>query len=322
MGLIYAQPSEKVEIAANDDSTGLVGSLGYQVIDPQTAAVVVARSTAGVVEAPAGSGLYFARLTAPASSGSYVIVWDKGTISPETVAYDQLVINPSGKAPSSESSEELEAESLITLEELKFAMNIAAGEVDALRDARLQQAIRDASAAVRRFADRAFGKPVSAETRIYEWDHSGYLDIDDAMSVTAVVFTFGGFEFTIEPFYWRPEPQEGPPYTYLTIPHWAGIYDPQMGFEKNLDVISKDRGWPGLIPTIKVTASWGWPTIPDDVKRATIWTAAAMSEKPENYVSQSIAGYSYTTSNRTSGLPTAIPAMAQDILAAYVRFQI
>jgi hypothetical protein len=217
---------------------------------------------------------------------------------------------------------ELEAENLINLEELKFAMNIAAGEVDALRDARLQQAIRDASAAVRRFADRAFGKPEVPGTRIYEWDASGYLDIDDCMSVTSVVFTFGGFEFPIEPFYWRPEPQEGPPYIYLTIPHWAGVYSPEMGFERNLDVISKDRGWPGLIPTVKVTASWGWPEVPADVRRATIWTAAAMSEKPENYVSESIAGYSYSTSNRTSGLPTAIPAQAQDILSAYVRFQI
>jgi hypothetical protein len=214
------------------------------------------------------------------------------------------------------------APNLITLTELKAAMNIAAGDVDVVRDAKLESAIEGASAAVRRFADRAFGLPETPGIRTYEYDSSGFLDIDDCMAVTSVAFVFGGFETPIDQFYWRPEPQEGPPYNYLTIPHWAGIYSPQMGFKINLDVISKDRGWPGLIPTVKVTASWGWPEVPADVRRAAIWTAAVMSEKPEEFVSESIAGYSYTTSNRTSGAPQAIPPQAQDILAAYVRFQI
>lgn len=211
---------------------------------------------------------------------------------------------------------------LITLAELKAAMNIAAGDADEVRDAKLVSAIEGASAAVRKFADRAFGTEEKEGTRTYEYDSSGFLDIDDCMLVHSVAFIFGGFETPINEFYWRAEPQEGPPYSYLTIPHWAGIYSPQMGFKINLDVISKDRGWPGLIPTVKVTANWGWPEVPADVRRAVIWTAAVMSEKPEEFVSESIAGYSYTTSNRTSGAPQAIPPQAQDILASYVRFQI
>lgn len=319
---MYAKPSEILEVTAEGGASGLVGTLGVQIINPSTNTVVTARTTSGINEAPTGSGLYFTKITAPVSPGTYAIIWDKGSITPGAVAYELLIVNSGGVAPTESEPEAPSENNLITLAELKSAMNIAAGDVDAVRDGRLEIAIRDASAAVRRFADRAFGIPETLGTRQYEWDASGYLDIDDAMAVTTIVFTFGGFEFPIEPFYWRPEPQEGPPYTYLTIPHWAGIYDPEMGFTKNLDVISKDRGWPGLIPTVKVTGSWGWPEVPPDVKRATIYTAADMSEKPGNYVSESIAGYSYTTSNRTSGSPTAIPSVAQDILAAYVRFQI
>jgi hypothetical protein len=211
---------------------------------------------------------------------------------------------------------------LITLEELKIALGASLTEVDDLKDKKLAKAISAASVAVRRFADRSFGLPLVAGSRIYEYDSSGFVDIDDAGEVSSVVFIFGGLEMPITNFYWRPEPQEGPPYTYLAIPHWAGVYSPQMGFTKNLDVIAKDRGWPGLIPTVKVFGKFGWPEVPDDVRQATIWTAAKFQEKPDQLVAESIANYSYLSQNRGSGPPPAIPPDAQDILAAYVRFQV
>lgn len=313
---LYAKPSEKIEVSVEAGITGLVGTLGVQVINVETDIPVISRTTAGISEVPAGSGLYFTDITAPVT-GSYIILWDKGTITPTTVAYDLLVVNGAGATPASS-----EGENLITLAQLKAAEGIAAGEVDLVRDAKLEQAILFASAAIRSYTDRSFGKPEVQGTRTYEYDSSGYLDIDDAMVVESLNFVFGNFETPIEPFYWRAEPQEGPPYTYLTVPHWAGSIDPEMGFTYNLDVISKDRGWPGLIPTIKVTGIFGWPDVPGDVQQAAIWTAAAMAEKPDAFVSESIASYSYTSSNRTSAAPTAIPSRAKDILAAYERFQI
>lgn len=212
------------------------------------------------------------------------------------------------------------AADLITLEELKIALGYS--ETEALRDAKLEKAISAASNAVRRFADRSFGLPLVKATRTYEYDSSGFLDIDDAGVVISVNFVFGGLETPITTFYWRAEPQEGPPYTYLRIPHWAGVYSPEMGFTYNLDVIARDKGWPGLIPQVKVEAEWGWPEVPEDVRQATIWTAAKFAEKPDQLVSETIEHYSYTSQARTGGPLPAVPSPAQDLLAAYVRFQI
>jgi hypothetical protein len=313
MSYIPAKAGQQVESTAEGSETGLVGTMTVEVVKLSDESVATAATTAGIVEVPSGSGIYYTRVTAPTVAGSYAIVWKDGS---GHVASDILEVY-AGPAPGT-----TESPNLITLAEMKAAMNISAGDEDPVRDAKYEQAIRYASSAVRKFADRAFGTAEVPGTRIYEYDSSGFMDIDDCMAVTAVAFIFGGFETPLEEFYWRPEPQEGPPYDYLTIPHWAGIYSPQMGFKTNLDVISKDRGWPGLMPTVKVTANWGWPTVPEDVKEATMLTAAAMAEKPDEYVAESIAGYSYTSANRSAAAPTAIPSRAQDILASYVRFQI
>lgn len=225
-----------------------------------------------------------------------------------------------------------EETALITLEQVKIAKGVT--DNDAARDARYEQAIEFASTAVRKYADRLFGIPLVKETRSWEYDSSGYLDIDDAATVEGVVFVFGGLRMPITTFYWRAEPQGGPVYSYLNIPHWAGIYSPEMGFTYNLDVISKDRGWPGLIPLIEVTATWGWPTVPLDVQQATILTALEFADIPDNFVSENISGssYSYQTAIRVGSgspgggandlLPSAIPGRAQDLLAPYVRFLI
>lgn len=210
---------------------------------------------------------------------------------------------------------------LITVEELKLAKGESSADTE--HDEKYQQAIRNASTAVRRFADRAFGMPYTEGDRIYNYDESGYLDTDDAGEVIKVTFILGTLETELQRTYWRAEPQEGPPYNYLYIPRWAGIYSPQMGFRYNLDRISQERGWPGLNPQVKVRAKWGWPEVPDDVRQATIWTAAKFAEKPDQMISESIANYSYTSQVRgNAGPPPAIPAPAQDVLAAYVRFQI
>lgn len=211
---------------------------------------------------------------------------------------------------------------LITLEDLKISMRIPDTDTD--RDAQLSKAITLASASIRSFTDRSFGAPIKKGVKIYEYDSSGFLDIDDAMAIENVEFVFGGLKTPITNFYWRAEPQAGPPYSYIVIPVWAGIYSPQMGFKYNLDVISRDRGWPGLIPVVEVTAKFGWPEVPDDVEQAAIWTAARFSEKPDALISESIANYSYTTQLRGGGgfggPLGAIPSEAQDILASYIRF--
>ena len=217
---------------------------------------------------------------------------------------------------------------LITLEQLLRAKgqkeeSLNPGDVE-----RYEQAIETASEACRTFTDRKFGQKVYTASKQYEYEGNAYLDIDDCQKVEEVVFIFGELRTPITTFYYRALPQDGPPYTYLTIPHWAGIYSPEMGFTKNLDVIVKDHGWPGLIPLVEIKGEWGWgQEIPPDVRQAVILTALDYTDAPEPFISENIQGYSYTTAIRTGPgqndlLPTAIPGRAQDLLLPYTRFQI
>jgi hypothetical protein len=76
--MIYAAPSTTFEAATEPVTTGLVSTIGVRIVDGQ-GATTTARTTAGIVETPAGSGIYVATLTAPATAGQYVVVWDTGS---------------------------------------------------------------------------------------------------------------------------------------------------------------------------------------------------------------------------------------------------
>lgn len=69
--MIYASAGSTFEAVVDGFPTGLVGTLGVRILDTPGGAVVLARTTAGIAEAPAGSGLYGVSLTAPVAVGSY-----------------------------------------------------------------------------------------------------------------------------------------------------------------------------------------------------------------------------------------------------------
>ena len=55
---IYASPSATIEAALQGAATGLVGTLGVRIIDTPSGATFLARTTTGIVENVAGSGIY------------------------------------------------------------------------------------------------------------------------------------------------------------------------------------------------------------------------------------------------------------------------
>ncbi len=73
---LSVQPSVTFSPTCDGFATGLTGTIGVRI--DQGASVSVARTTSGIVEYPASSGIYVATITAPADSGSYQIVWDDG----------------------------------------------------------------------------------------------------------------------------------------------------------------------------------------------------------------------------------------------------
>lgn len=316
MATLYAKPKEIFESSFEGAPTGLVGTVGYTIFKLSDGGVLQARKTAGIAEVPANSGSYYSLVTAPTELGSYAITWDSGVISPTTAASDTLIVTAAGRPPEAEPT----ANNLISLERLKIAKGDTS--VNPTRDAKYEAAIAFASEAIRKFTDRSFGLPIKNETRIYDYDISGLIDIDDASVVEMVEFKLGNLVTPVQSYAWRAEPQSGPPFDYLVIPHWAGVYSPEMGFTYNLDIISKERGWPGTPPVVLVKGSYGWPEVPYDVQEAAILVAAEFSENPNENVSESIENYTYSKGgSRAFGAAesVAISGRAKDLLNPYVR---
>src|ERR1035437_1156467 len=78
--MIYTAPGATIAPSTDPTRSGLVGTIGIQIV--QGAVTLVARTTAGIVESPAGSGIYTATLTAPTTAGDYLVVWDTGGGTP------------------------------------------------------------------------------------------------------------------------------------------------------------------------------------------------------------------------------------------------
>lgn len=89
--MIYALPGETFDAYLDGAPSGLVGTLGVQVLDAEDA-VVVARSTAGIIEMGTSSGVYRARVEAPEDEGDYLILWDAGADH----ASEPLVVSSAG----------------------------------------------------------------------------------------------------------------------------------------------------------------------------------------------------------------------------------
>lgn len=91
---IYAAPSASFEATSDGFPTGLTGTLAVRIVDGQ-GVTVTARSTSGVSEYPAASGIYTVTKTAPATPGQYQIIWDTGGTDVSWAVEDITVQVPS-----------------------------------------------------------------------------------------------------------------------------------------------------------------------------------------------------------------------------------
>lgn len=92
--MLYVAPGSTFEAVLSGAPTGLTGTLGVRLLD-NAGAEALARTTSGITEFPAGSGVYSAVLTAPSAAGQYSIMWDPGSVAPETVALEDLFVTNS-----------------------------------------------------------------------------------------------------------------------------------------------------------------------------------------------------------------------------------
>ena len=92
---VYAAPGSGIEaslLMAMPGGSGLAGTIRISIINTPVGVTFLAPTTAGINENPAGSGLYHWAGTAPATSGRYSIIWDRGT-SIDLIAVEELVIS-------------------------------------------------------------------------------------------------------------------------------------------------------------------------------------------------------------------------------------
>lgn len=307
--MIYARPGTAFTALLDDAETGLEGTLEVRV-KRTDGSTVIGPTTEGITEIEAGSGAYSKTFsTAPSIQGTYIILWD---VAGEDVAVEELIVTFTLPIPGVGGG-------LVSLQEMKVALNL----LDTTeQDEKILQAIPEAEAAIFNTTNRTFEvtpPSASAVPRTFEYSDSGVIEIADAQHGTIESVTAGGR--LLLPDEWSAEPSaEEYPVTWwieLAIPGSRGLRSPEMGFTRNEDVLWREgRLRPVADSDVVVTAVWGWPAVPLDVRRAAIWTVAAFMERPTPYVSESIAGYSRTSPNP---LTVAIPARARALLDYHVK---
>jgi hypothetical protein len=97
--MIFAQQSTSYESTHDTGITGLVGIFEVMVVD-NDGNIVTASSPAGIIETPAGSGIYAATRVAPGDTGQYSVIGSTdGTYDPGTVSVEDLIVGASVGVP-------------------------------------------------------------------------------------------------------------------------------------------------------------------------------------------------------------------------------
>jgi hypothetical protein len=141
-----------------------------------------------------------------------------------------------------------------TLEAVKARLDIA----DTIDDGMITSVISAASRSIDSFCNRLFSSEV-AQVRYFTADCSGYIDVDDLVSVTTLATdsdgdrvyedTWAATDYDLEPY---NAAQQEWPYTRLMIAP-DGNYS-----------------FPTVRRSVKITGTWGWPSIPYPVQEACI----------------------------------------------------
>lgn len=187
-----------------------------------------------------------------------------------------------------------------------------------------QLALDDAIQAALNYTDRDFGTTLVTETRTFPYRGKGILEIDDAAEVTSVT----GSMVVGSWIAMKEGPAAVPVFSYLILPA-SRLPSGEMGFTQNMDPLGLHFRTQQLpIIEVAVTGTWGWPTIPNDVRRAIIFLAqeyerAAESGGSGDLQSKSVAevaesyfeGQSLVQPRPIEG----IPDRAADILWPYKR---
>jgi len=299
-------------------------------VDPVSPSVSILDPASAVVAGPfvptresLGTYAYTYAVASTATLGDWIGRFT-GTINGNAVTGDDpfTVVNSGVVVP-------LVPAPLITLAELRLGLGI--DPTDTRNDTKYDAWISYVTDAIKSFTERDFGAPTVTEIRTFEYDGSGFLDIDDASAITDVTLSFPtGTDVLLPTTDWIAKPQrrdDSPVYSYINLPCWAGqgYGSPEMGFMYNLDVYVRDHPYGVWSPTVKVTATWGWPVVPGDVKQAAIWTIEEWEARSsgEGVSAEAIAGWSRSWGSKSGATSAmALSSRAMDLLARYTKMNV
>lgn len=316
--MITAAPGASFEAVVQGFPTGLAGTAGVRVID-NAGATTIARTTAGIAEYPAGSGVYAVTLTAPAAAGQYSVVWDQGgALSPSKVAVEDLVVSWSSLAVVGPVGEDL-----TTVANVRTYLR-RSGVSDATEDSLLQLLITSCSRAIRRYTGRQLKPAEAGVAKKFRYDGSGFLTLApyELSAVTSIVLysdlptssqrTLAAQSATVEAEY-RLEPRnatlEG---TYL----WLVL--PEVGQFGELVV--------ELLPTrrrraheVTVTGNWGANIVPPDVELACLIAVSDGYRNPEGFAQRGLGEMQFMETTESEPGSRSLPAEARALLGPYRR---
>lgn len=242
---MIVQPNTSFE-TVNQFATGLTGTVGVRVID-NAGATTIARVTAGIVEYPAGSGIYQKTLTSPATSGGYTIVWDDTS----TFKIVDLLVSGSTLAA-------LTGNLYVTADELKAALNISDQD---FADDDVNRACNAASRAIDLATGRFFYS--TTDTRYYtpEW-RAVTVETDDIQTISTLQVDLPGTgtyttwtentDFTLQP---ANSATNDKPYERVRLRRQRQSY------------------WPTTDNALKITGTFGWAEIPSEVNQYAVFLA-------------------------------------------------
>jgi hypothetical protein len=294
--MIYAAPGATIIATLANAPTGLVGTMGVQILNSAGAAVL-ARKTTGIVEQPAGSGEYIATLVVPTTAGTYVVFWDNGVISPSTTSDEELIVTwttPEALAPS--------GSNLCTLSEVRAVMQKKLS--DTISNPLIELMIPSVSENIMRRCGREFAPATNALTRTFEWPWEGqYVSLApyDLRNLTEVTVdsdvSQGGQVISAQEYRLWPQPPADGTYLSIRLQPFGAVLD---------RIVWRNR-------QVKIKGDWGFLEVPADVKLAAAFTVAHQVR-----INSGVWRSSHEDPNPEPP-KRGIPPEAWDILSRYTR---
>lgn len=263
---IYAAPGGTLEASLTWPLSGLAGTIGVRIIDTPSGSTILARTTSGIVENPAGSGLYYFSGTAPTIAGSYSVIWDDGSVAPGHTATDDLIVTYSapGVLPS--------GPYLCSLADVKLALQFESDSTQ--KDAEITALLPTATRILEAYAQRNFTSPTAGGTIKRLVFRGGFLSLPDlqagaAYSITRVIDATLLVEET--DYFLEPVGASDGIYTY------ASTNVTPVGPFLNQSLSAINRKSRRIL--VDVSGTWGFPAVPELAKRAAVAAIGAWVSK-------------------------------------------